>query len=164
MICIFTEGKGDVIKSRLPFIYFFLLYSLKLHTATVCSFCNVAQQLHELQIRLDFHQNKRDTTPIFFSCFALKIMQSRNEIDIWTLKCMSTVHTAQWGYANYQDNDDKPLRYRICSVYHIYAVPIDEINNIWSNAKYRQMEIGLFLVHLPVFLENSYLELLVKRK
>ena len=95
------------------------IYSLKLHKAAVCSFCNVAQQLHELQIRLDFHQNKRDTTPIFFSCFALKIMQSRNEIDIWTLKCMSTVHTAQWGYANSQDNDDKPLRYRICSVYHI---------------------------------------------
>ena len=72
---------------------YFQMYSLKLQKAAVCSFCNVAQQLHELQIRLDFHQNKRDTTPIFFSCFALKIMQSRNEIDIWTLKCMSTLHS-----------------------------------------------------------------------
>ena len=58
------------------------------------------------------------------------------------------------------------LEYRICSVYHIYAVPIDEISKIWINAKYRQMAVGLrlVLVHLPVFLENSYFELLVKRK
>ena len=54
-------------------------------------------------------------------------MQSRNEIDIWTLKCMSTVQTAQWGYANYQDNDDKPLRYRICRVYHTYTVRMSSV-------------------------------------